>query len=435
MSHRRILPISLMLVLAAWATLSAGPASRPDGCLGTLSVLQFGALADGKTDDTAAIQKAIDAASRAGGGIVFMPAGRYMVAGQIKVAEAVALKGVAESPQAIAPLKGTVVLATGGRGNEDAPPLFHLGNSSAVTGLTVWYPEQKPAAIVPYPWTFQLDGMDNTVENVTLINSYNGVRVGPAGNVRHRIRSLYGCVLRRGIFVDGCTDIGRIENCQFHCHWWSHAETGGDWDLVFKYMIEHCEAFIFGRTDWEYITNNFVFPAKIGWHFIRTPAGACNGHLTGCGADACETSIQIDALQPMGLLITGGEFVAFTGKDPVEVRITESCDANVRFVNCAFWGPALHNAIIRGKGFTSFSDCYFSSWMKNPPDSPLVVAESGRLQISNSTFATSQPSVTLGPNVQHAIIQGNNGVQGVRVIDRTAGRAIIVNNEPASRPE
>jgi hypothetical protein len=183
------------------------------------------------------------------------------------------------------------------------------------------------------------------------------------------------------------------------------------------------------------MTNNFVFPAKVGWRFIQTPAGTCNGHLTACGADACETAIQIDALQPMGLLITGGQFVAFTGKDPVQVRIAESCNASVRFVNCAFWGPALHNAIVRGSGFTSFSDCYFSNSNENAADKPLVVAETGRLQISNSTFATTQPAALLGPKVRHAIIQGCNGARGVQVIDQTAGQSIIVNNEPTTRPE
>jgi hypothetical protein len=102
----------------------------------------------------------------------------------------------------------------------------------------------------------------------------------------------------------------------------------------------------------------------------------------------------------------------------------------VRFVNCAFWGPALHNAMVEGKGFISFSDCYFSSWKEDAPDNPLVVVKSGRIQINNSTFATAQPSVELGPDVQHAIIQGNNGVKGVRVIDHTGGKAVLVNNEP-----
>ncbi|UCD27370.1 MAG: hypothetical protein JSV03_09580 [Planctomycetota bacterium] len=399
----------------------------------SLSVLDFGAKADGMTDDTGAIQGAIDRAGKTGG-VVVLPSGRYLVAGRLNIAEGVALAGVNQAPQSILAPKGTVILATGGRDQENAPPLFHLGHASAVTGLTVWYPEQKPSAIVPYPWTFQLEGMDNTLENITLINSYNGIRVGPKHNVRHRIRSIYGCVLRRGIFVDFCVDIGRIENCQFHVHWWSQPSTNGNWALVYKYMIENLEAFIFGRTDWEYITNNFVFPAKIGWRFIQTEKGAANGHLTGCGADACETAIQIDAIQPMGLLITGGEFVSFTGKDPVQVRISNTCNGSARFVNCAFWGPALHNAIIQGRGFASFSDCYFSNWNKDAGNKSLVVCESGRLQINNSTFATSQPSVLLGPNVKHAIIQGNNGIAGVRIIDRTGGKLIAANNEPSTQP-
>jgi hypothetical protein len=74
------------------------------------------------------------------------------------------------------------------------------------------------ANIHRYAWTFHLQGHDNTVENVTLVNSYHGIRVGPQGNVRHPIHSVYGCVWRRGILVDACSNIGRIENVQFHCH-------------------------------------------------------------------------------------------------------------------------------------------------------------------------------------------------------------------------
>jgi len=393
------------------------------------TVTDFGAIGDGKKDETAAIQAAIDKATEKGG-VVYVPAGRYLVAGSLAVKPGVAVKGPAQAPLSVESLTGAVILATGGRDNESAPALFELGNASTVQGLTVWYPEQKAADIHPYPWTFHLTGFDTTVENVTLINSYNGIRVGPEPNVRHRIRSVVGCVLRRGLFVDSCTDIGRVENVQFHCHWWSNAATGGEGDMAFHYMIDNLEAFVFGRTDWEYATNNFVFPAKIGWRFIKTDAGACNGHFTANGADACQTAVQVDAIQPMGLLFTGGQFVAFTGEEPVQIRVNETCAGNVRFVNCAFWGMSLNNAIIKGTGFVSFSDCYFSSWKKETPNNPLVVVESGRVQISNSSFATPQPSVELGAGVQHAIIQGNNGIQGVRVIDHSGGKAIVANNEP-----
>ena len=38
-------------------------------------------------------------------------------------------------------------------------------------------------------------------------------------------------------------------------------------------MWRNCEAFIFGRTDWEYVNNTFVFPVNIGYRFIETQGG------------------------------------------------------------------------------------------------------------------------------------------------------------------
>jgi polygalacturonase len=44
----------------------------------TFNIIRYGAVGDGKTLDTSAIQKAIDAASVAGGGTVLVPAGRFL---------------------------------------------------------------------------------------------------------------------------------------------------------------------------------------------------------------------------------------------------------------------------------------------------------------------------------------------------------------------
>jgi polygalacturonase len=46
--------------------------------LGSYNVKAFGATGDGKTNDTQAINKAIDAAANAGGGTVFFPGGTYL---------------------------------------------------------------------------------------------------------------------------------------------------------------------------------------------------------------------------------------------------------------------------------------------------------------------------------------------------------------------
>jgi hypothetical protein len=395
-----------------------------------VSVLAFGVRADGVTDSTAGVQKALDEATKEGG-TVHLPPGRYLVQGSLRIPPGVTLQGVMESPVWSDPLKGSVILATGGRDQEDAAALFELGHSAAVRGLTVWYPQQQTTNIHPYSWTFHLQGHDNTVENVTLINSYNGIRIGPEGNVRHRIRSVYGCVLRRGLLVDACSDIGRIDNVQFHCHWWSAPAVGGDWNPVHKFMREQCEAFIFGRTDWEYVNNTFVYPVNIGYRFIQTKAGAANGQFSGIGADEAQVCVKVEAIQPMGLLISNGQFVCMHGDTRVPVLIENTCRGSVRLVACAFWGPNRQCVVSHSRSFVSLSDCYLSSTgrAKNPGVS-LIEADGGKLQVRGCSFGTDEPAIALHRGLQHAIITENNGVRGVDIANQIGEQAIIANNEP-----
>ncbi len=393
--------------------------------------------ADGKTDDTAAIQKAMDAAAKAGGSVE-LPAGKYLVAGSLHIPPGVALTGVHDAPQWAEPLTGTVVLAAGGRGQEDGPALFEMGSSSLVRGLSVFYPEQKVTDIQPYSWTFHLQGNDNTIEDVTLINSYNGIRLGPENNVRHRIRSVVGTVLRRGILVDNTTDIGRIENVQWHSHWWSAKSVGGEWKPVHEFMWKNLEAFIFGRTDWEYVTNTFVYPVNVGYRFIRTNRGMCNGQFSGIGADEAQRCVSVEHIQRMGLLITNGEFVCMHGPERVEVVVEKTCTGSVRLVNCSFWGPARKCVESHSSGFVSLSDCYFEisgrSTTGQLPGVALVEADGGRIQIRGCTFGSRERNIVLRNGVQHAIVGENNGAQGVEIQNEIGDRAIIVNNEPHRPP-
>jgi hypothetical protein len=399
-------------------------------------VSAFGVKADGITDDTAAIQSAMDAAAPTGG-TVLLPAAKYLVAGSLQVPPGVALAGVLGSPQWAEPLTGSVILATGGRGREDGPALFEMGSSSRVADLTVFYPEQKTTVIRPYAWTFHLQGFDNTVEDVTLINSYNGIHVGPEPNVRHRIRSVVGCVLRRGILVDNTTDIGRVENVEWHSHWWSVKQVNGEWEPAHEFMWKNLEAFIFGRTDWEYVTNTFVYPVNIGYRFIKTDHGTCNGQFCGIGADEAQRCVSVEQIQPMGLLISNGEFVCMHGNERVQVVVEKTCTGSVRLVNCSFWGPARKCVVSHSNGFVSLSDCYLevlgTSSTGEVPGIATVEGDGGRLQVRGCTFGSRGPNIVLKQGLEHAIVSENNGMSGVEVVNEIAERAIIVNNEPHRR--
>lgn len=415
------------------AALAAEPQAAPVDLAGV------GIRADGVTDDTVALQKALDAAA-ATGATVQLPAAKYLVGGSLTIPRGVSLEGVHDSPRWPSPLAGTVLLATGGRDKEDGPAFFELGSGSMVRGLTVYYPEQKATEIHPYPWTFHLQGLDNTVENVTLVNSYNGIKVGPEVNGRHRIRSVVGCALRRGIFVDRTTDIGRIENIQWHCDIWTAKEIGGNRPAVYEYMWKNLEAFIFGRTDWEYVTNTFVFPVKTGYRFIRTPSGACNGQFSGIGADAAQRCVSVEAIQNMGLLITNGEFVSMHGDERIEVVVEPTCTGSVRLVNCAFWGPARQCVLSHGQGPLSLNDCYVEISGRSAtgalPEVSLIEADGGKLQVRGCSFRSrgTEPHIVLKSGVKHAIVSENNGVNGVHIVNGIGDQAIIVNNEPHRPP-
>lgn len=75
-------PTIRRLVVGAWAAVAllfvpaAAPAVR--AAAGTFDVRDFGAAGDGTTLDTAAVNRAIEAAAGAGGGIVAFPAGDYL---------------------------------------------------------------------------------------------------------------------------------------------------------------------------------------------------------------------------------------------------------------------------------------------------------------------------------------------------------------------
>ncbi|HOQ84873.1 MAG TPA: glycosyl hydrolase family 28-related protein [Phycisphaerae bacterium] len=60
------------------SSFSASPATAPSGTGHSFSIVDFGARPDGQTLCTREIQNAIDACSKAGGGRVIVPAGRFI---------------------------------------------------------------------------------------------------------------------------------------------------------------------------------------------------------------------------------------------------------------------------------------------------------------------------------------------------------------------
>jgi len=417
--------VPTVFIAAALSTATGAPQD-------VYSVRDFGARGDGKSDDTAAFQKALSAAAEAGSGVVYAPRGSYFFAGHLAIPSGVTLKGVWESVPAHNGIRnpglpkptddGTTFLVNEGRGKEDGPAFVTLNHNSTLKGVVIYYPEQDPnEEPAPYPYAVAMRGKNPAVLAVELLNPYNGIDA--AHNERHLIRDVQGQPLRRGVYVDDIYDIGRIENVHFN-PWWSMKPK------LFAWQQKYGEAFVIGRSDWQYVFNTFCFGYNIGYKFIQTRAGVCNGNFLGIGADDCFTAVVVENCAPMALLISNGEFVSFHGPDPTMVRIDPANSGSVRFVNCAFWGPCNQIAKIAGKGTAGFSDCTFCQWDSKNENRAALQVTSGTLLVRGCEFQQNKPHIELAEAVRRAVITGNI-FTGKAKITNNSKRPVIISDNAA----
>jgi hypothetical protein len=396
-----------------------------------LNVRKFGAHGNGKTDDTAAIQKALDAAGKQSGNVVLLPTGDYLIKGSLNVPPNVTLQGIFRAPSAgmpyapgNSPQTGSCLLAVGGKGKPDGTPLISLNTNSTLYGVKVFYPEQTcPEPPVQYPWTVRQLGAGAALVNVTILNPWQAVDCGTVTGVRHYIHGLYGQPLKTGLFIDRCTDIGRVQDV----HFWPF------WKLARKlltYTSTQATAFLIGRTDWEYMFNCFAICHKIGYHFVRTPSGEPNVLLTQCGSDEGPahvklTSVQVDGNQALGgISFVNGQFM---GAPSIEVGTTNT--GPVKFTNCCFWGGPRTDtmALLEGSGQTTFTSCHFvSSAAQRDKKAPVVVLRHGCLIISACEFTTGpRRQVAIEHGAVTAVISGNNFHGPARIGNQIGAKAQI----------
>jgi hypothetical protein len=419
--------------LLAWsASLTAAePAASPPA---RWNVAEAGAVGDGKADATAAFQQALDAAGKAGGGVVDVPAGRYAIRGNLAIPAGVTLEGTYRVPPTIergagGELAGSVLMAYAGRGKTDDKPFIRLaGNNAALMGLVITYPEWKQTDVppVPYPPCVLAEGVENVaVQECLLLNPYEGIKLVRAA--RHLVRNVTGYPIKRGLYVDECYDIGHIENV----HYWPFGVSYNPKDPYCLWINTQGVAFELARTDWHYVFNTFCFGYGVGYKFSESKAGSTNGNFLGLGADSCQRAVLVEQAQPPGLLITNGEFVGrWSSQDAVCLEVGPKVAGKVSLVNCSFWGPIDRCVWVRSPaGQFAASTCHFVHWDVRGTGSPALQFDEGRVSVQGCTFAQEGTGVLVGEKVTSAILIGNQASGGFLVENRAGGRTQMLANE------
>lgn len=359
---------------------------------------QAGAIGDGKTDDTEALQKVLNAAAASGGGTIRLGTGNYLCRGTLNVPPNVTIEGIFHSPTIRTQNRGSTLLSVHSPGNSDGEPFITLNENSTLKGITIFYPEQTETdPPIAYPWCIRGTGDNCSIVDVLLVNPYMAVDFGtfPAG--RHYIRGLYGQPLYRGLFIDKCFDVGRIEDVHFWPFWTQHP-------AIKHFMETEATAFLFGRTDWEYVSNCFCIWYRIGFHFVALEHGPGNVILTTSGSDVGPTAVRVDAcMKHAGVSFVNGQFMA-------GIEIGADNEGPVKFTACGFWNVKTTDSHIinEGTGHLTFIGCHFVGWAQQTPDAPCMHIKRGGLTVNGCDFMDiEKKQLLLEPEVEAALIYGN----------------------------
>lgn len=263
-----------------------------DAVVADFDATKYGADRSGRKDSTKAIQQAIYACQDAGGGTVWLPAGKYLVKDTIEVHAFCTLRGDRRDPDLHGKGDyGTVVIADLASGN-DGPSLFRIGGSAGVMGVTTYYPHQNATTPIPYNYTFEVPGgawignenyMMSTVSDVTMLNSYRGIGISTMPNDRGNapssgqvhesttIRNIRGTALFEGARAYNGADVGTWENVTLSNAYWAAAPSAyrpPARAVLDAWTRANGTGLVLGDLEWDQFHKIALSDYKIGIHVV-----------------------------------------------------------------------------------------------------------------------------------------------------------------------
>ena len=340
----------------------------------------------GTTDSQAGIQALLDLLGQAGGGTLYLSEGIYKVEGQLLIPHGVVLRGDWNQPQKDKPTEGTmlrgdwnqpqkdkptegtmrmqntgntdrprtisgttggtILMAYAGRGSEDETNAFiTMEPATGLYNMTIWYPEQLPDNITPYPPSVLYGrrgywGNDYcNVRNVTFVNAYTGVAVSRLnGGGCPNIFNVYGTPLSRGIEIDNIADVGRIDWVDFSPDYWA---TSGLPDAPAKdgphcrYLLENATGVVMRRNDWSYTCHLSLEGYHTGFYaglsMVAGDMSKPNGHNYHFMIRDCMEAIRLDGVSGAGIMFTK---IDIAGCD-YGIVVGNGVESTAQFYDCA----------------------------------------------------------------------------------------------------
>ena len=315
------------------------------------------------------LQSGLNNLKAAGGGTLYLPAGRYLLGKPIVVPSGVELRG-SWDVQHHTQSGGTALFTNydGGEKGENGESLIQLEEKAGLNGLTLAQlniisdgcDEAHPRKT---PFLIQGKGKNVYVINVTVSIGDKGIDLASYDTSGHYVDFFAGVLLRAGIWVGGGSEGGFIRNMQFNPHYSERLPEGGQGypkAIMTKYIQSHCSALKFADVRRQTIFNNFVFGSVYGIHFLKDRVtGKCPGNITmiGHGSDGCTFSLFLeDGDDDTHIVAINSELVntniehqsvrsyILVGDRPLTTKVSPL--SQLTLYNSAFWGSPVYGSII-----------------------------------------------------------------------------------------
>lgn len=332
----------------------------------------------GTTDSTAGIKKALNDCYEAGGGTVYLSAGNYIISDTIYIPPYVTLRGDWQDPD-VGTEYGTIISVRMESADTEDGGAFSMGGSAGAVGLTVYYPLQSLESVVPYPYTFYVDGKGvnfalSTIRNVTIINGYRGIGTSSANpHELLQVENVKGTFLYCGIGAANSSDVGTMKNVVISNKYWKEAAAdcmnAVSASGIDAYTGAHTTGLTLGDLEWTEFSNITVEGCAIGIHTVPGTRIQFAGSMCDINITNCAQGLVVDGLDP--------RWGAVIARSHIEGGIVHNTEGKIKLCDVEVIGGITEqtegSVVIDETDLSQYEIAYENSYVK--PAANMIVAD------------------------------------------------------------